>query len=786
MATRVGPSNVDPAIAAAGGYGGAPAPAQWSSVDPNKTAPQRDLDLMSQLMRSYDTSQPRTAPQATAAQAAGASQAGYQAAGSGGTSSYTPYSSEQAPGAQQATYSPYSAVSAPAAAQVDMTRLGQANLVAAPNIDLATADFVDVPWAERAPDVQVGYTASAGAGQTQMPEWIPWSYAAAPMDAQAAHIGELQKAYAGQVGQAQFDTGNNDALRARQMELLDYLEGSAKGTNGPSAAEMQFQRNLDKSIAVQRAQAAGANGTGRVSANLQAGYNIGELSQDANAQSAMLRAQEQQQARAQLLSGLESTRGQDINVASTKAQLQQQVNIANANLETATSQFNAGQINAAQFQQAQLQQQTTLANLQKASSFSQFNASQEQNMNQFRQDIQARVGMSNAGLTTQAGIASMQKDAARAAQQAQLSSQTGMFNAGEENTNQRLQSQMESTRGMFNAGQTNQVNTAQAGMKLQAGTFNAGAQNAFRQQQAGLNSSERLFNAGAENQVNMFNTGQQNQVGMFNTGQQADTSRFNAGQTNSVNMFNTGQANQVGLANAQNTLQNSQFNIGQTNQLGMFNAGQFNNNSQFNAGQNNQVNVANAGLQNQVNIQNSDAQLRQRALDDAQKQALMNQYLQAGQLQQNAAQYEGTYALQKRAQNLGTIGNGLSAGSGLISTLVSDERAKTDVKPLYSDERGKDKKKLLDSYDSKGGDEVGQLLDNLKAYKYRYKDPTEPGTVPGERYGIMAQDLEKSPMGASIVINDGGRKKIDPAQAVGVLLAAMARMNTRLKTAEKR
>jgi hypothetical protein len=787
MATRVGPSNVDPAIAAAGGYGGAPAPAQWSSVDPNKTAPQRDLDLMSQLMRSYDTSQPRTAPQATAAQAAGASQAGYQAAGSGGTSSYTPYSSEQAPGAQQATYSPYSAASAPAAAQVDMTRLGQANLVAAPNIDLATADFVDVPWAERAPDVQVGYTASAGAGQTQMPEWIPWSYAAAPMDAQAAHIGELQKAYAGQVGQA--STGDSDALRARQMQLLDYLEGSAKGTNGPSAAEMQFQRNLDKSIAAQHAMAANARGTGRVTANLQAGYNVGELSQDANAQSAMLRAQEQQQARAQLLSGLESTRGQDLTVAG----LQQQVNIANANLETATSQFNAGQINAAQLQQAQLQQQTTLANLQKASSFSQFNASQEQNMNQFRQDIQARVGMSNAGLTTQAGIASMQKDAARAAQQAQLSSQTGMFNAGEENTNQRLQSQMESTRGMFNAGQTNQVNTAQAGMKLQAGTFNAGAQNAFRQQQAGLNSSERLFNTGQQNQVNMFNTGQANQVGMFNTGQQADTSRFNAGQTNSVNMFNTGQANQVGLANAQNTLQNSQFNIGQTNQLGMFNAGQFNNNSQFNTGQSNQVNVANAGLQNQVNIQNSDAQLRQRALDDAQKQALMNQYLSATQLQQNAAQWEGQYALNRRAQTMGLIGGLIGAGGQVGAAFAgapptSDRAAKTDVKPLYSDERGKtDKAKLLDSYDSKGGeDEVAQLLDNLVPYKYRYKNTAEPGTAPGERYGIMAQDLEKSPMGASIVIEDGGRKKIDPGQAVGVLLAAMSRMNQRLKKAEKR
>ncbi|MCA1824411.1 MAG: tail fiber domain-containing protein [Frankia sp.] len=671
--------------------------------NPNSlTAPERDQLLQNQLMAQYNATGPRTAPSATAAQASQASQAGYQAAGSGGSSSYTPYASERAPGAQQAAYSPFSAVSAGPAAQVDMTQLGQAALVRAPNINATLADYVDVPWAERV-------TTPTVLGVTEYNGQV----------LRDPHLAEATT------------VGMGDALRSRQMELLDYLEGAAKGTNGPSAAEMQFQRNLDKSIAAQHAQAANARGTGRVSANLQAGYNIGELSQDAAAQSAMLRAQEQQQARGQLLAGLESTRGQDISVET-----------ANANLKTAVSQFNAGQINQTQLAQAQLQQQAAMHN----------------------QDLQA------------------QKNAL----QAQIDLQGGMFNADQENQMNRLQAQIEANRQMFNAGQQNDIAKAQAGMQLQAGTFNAGSQNAFRQQQAALNSSERQFNAGAENQVNLFNTGQQNQVGMFNAGQYADTSRFNAGQTNSVNMFNTGQQNQVGLANAQNSLQNSQFNIGQTNQLGMFNAGQFNQNQQFNTGQTNQVNVANAGLQNQVNLQNADAVLRQRALDDAQKQALMNQYLQATQLQQNAAQWEGQYAQNKNQRLLGFIGNSLGAGSGLVSTLVSDERTKTDVKPLYGDERGKAAKaKLMDEVGGKG-DDVERLLDNLTAYKFRYKDPSQPGTAPGERYGIMAQDLERSPMGASIVVDDGGRKKIDAAQAVGVLLAAMSRMNQRLKKAEGR
>jgi hypothetical protein len=442
----------------------------------------------------------------------------------------------------------------------------------------------------------------------------------------------------------------------------------------------------------------------------------------------MLRAQEQQQARAQLLAGLESTRGQDISV-----------DTANANLQTAVSQFNAGQINQNQLAQAQLIQQAAMQNQQLAWQKNQL--------------------------------------------QAQIDLQGGMFNADQENEMNRLQAQIESNRQMFNAGQQNDIAKAQAGMQLQAGTFNAGAQNAFQQQQAALNSSERMFNAGSENDMSRFNVGQQNQVGMFNSGNQLQASQFNAGQYNQGQQFNTGQANLVGMANAQNSLQNSQFNIGQTNQLGMFNAGQYNQGQQFNAGQSNQVNIANAGLQNQVNIQNADAILRQRALDDAQKQALMNQYLQANQLQHNAAQFEGNYALEKRKGIMGMIGNGLGAGSGLISTLVSDERAKTDIKPI-----GEAKAKLMASYDRKGDggdDDVSRLLDNLVAYKYKYK-PGEPGTVPGERYGIMAQDLEKSPMGASIVVEDGGRKKIDAAQAVGVLLAAMARMNQRVKKVEGR
>jgi hypothetical protein len=48
------------------------------------------------------------------------------------------------------------------------------------------------------------------------------------------------------------------------------------------------------------------------------------------------------------------------------------------------------------------------------------------------------------------------------------------------------------------------------------------------------------------------------------------------------------------------------------------------------------------------------------------------------------------------------------------------------------------------------------------ASRYEYRDPSSPGADPGEHYGPMAQDLEKTPAGASVV-SEGpdGKKRID-------------------------
>lgn len=77
-----------------------------------------------------------------------------------------------------------------------------------------------------------------------------------------------------------------------------------------------------------------------------------------------------------------------------------------------------------------------------------------------------------------------------------------------------------------------------------------------------------------------------------------------------------------------------------------------------------------------------------------------------------------------------------------------------------------------------------QMLDRLNPYSYNYK-PGTPGEDPSRlRYGVMAQDLQKSPMGASMVEETPGGKMVDARKAAGVNLAALADLHQRVKRIE--
>lgn len=82
--------------------------------------------------------------------------------------------------------------------------------------------------------------------------------------------------------------------------------------------------------------------------------------------------------------------------------------------------------------------------------------------------------------------------------------------------------------------------------------------------------------------------------------------------------------------------------------------------------------------------------------------------------------------------------------------------------------------------------EVNEMMDKLEPKKYQYKDTSLPGTAEGTRYGIMAQDLEKSTLGKTLVKQTENGKMIDTVQGFGAVLAAQAELNRRLKKIEKK
>lgn len=151
----------------------------------------------------------------------------------------------------------------------------------------------------------------------------------------------------------------------------------------------------------------------------------------------------------------------------------------------------------------------------------------------------------------------------------------------------------------------------------------------------------------------------------------------------------------------------------------------------------------------------------------------------------------------KNAENASKgIGGLASMAAGVLA--MSDIRAKEDIEPLsYEEEEAKRKKDErfkagLSMFQSGAGmlsDERQKerrfnLDDELRAaeeamrktepYQYRYKPDAAARmhTDTDPRLGIMAQDLEKSEAGRSVVVDTPAGKALDKDRVLGLLLAA--------------
>lgn len=172
----------------------------------------------------------------------------------------------------------------------------------------------------------------------------------------------------------------------------------------------------------------------------------------------------------------------------------------------------------------------------------------------------------------------------------------------------------------------------------------------------------------------------------------------------------------------------------------------------------------------------TSADMQSRLQSQAQRDAAVQRYLQMG-MDMAKAQQQADMDMEKLRvqQNLGEeeirskdyIGQreGNSEGLGTIGNFIggmSDERVKHNVED--------------------GDRYVNDFLDKLAAHRYDYKNPEKHGK--GKRVSVMAQELEKSELGREFVFDTEDGKAVDYGKGFGVMLAAQAALNKRLKKLE--
>ena len=104
---------------------------------------------------------------------------------------------------------------------------------------------------------------------------------------------------------------------------------------------------------------------------------------------------------------------------------------------------------------------------------------------------------------------------------------------------------------------------------------------------------------------------------------------------------------------------------------------------------------------------------------------------------------------------------------GAASLMASDEEMKKNIKKA-------------------GGKDISAFLDALEAKSFDYKEPEKEGRAKGKRYGVMAQALEKSKVGKSLVEDTPEGKMVNVTQGFGAVLASAADLNKRLKKLESK
>lgn len=159
---------------------------------------------------------------------------------------------------------------------------------------------------------------------------------------------------------------------------------------------------------------------------------------------------------------------------------------------------------------------------------------------------------------------------------------------------------------------------------------------------------------------------------------------------------------------------------------------------------------SNVGLRNQEREIGANA--RQQGYDNALNKAsgIAGQY-------QNIANAADERRKQRQAFTGGVIGAAGQAASGALAK--SDEREKENIEDVDLDD----------------------FMGSLKPKSFEYKEPDSPGATDGTTVGVMAQDVEKTPVGRTMVKETKDGKMLDMQKGFSVVLAALAALHDKLE-----
>ena len=563
---------------------------------------------------------------------------------------------------------------------------------------------------------------------------------------QAAQLAPTQLAQDVQVAPAALVQGQSieqqqqAELRAKQVALANALEGQAAGTQ-PSLAEAQMKMANDRAIAQQMAIAGASKGPVAL-AQRQAAMNTAALQQQ-NAQAAgALRLQEQTQAQEQLSNLLGTARSTDVGLATTQAQLGQQANLSNQ-----------GAINTASGQQAGLSQQTALANALAQNQAAQQQGQFQQQAGMVNTEAQNQQAQAQAQLSQQANLANQQTALSQAQQAAQLGTQVNLANQASQNQGILQQAELTQQSSLANQNAINQASQKQAELQQQAALQNRQMTSQEQQQYAQLQAQLDQFNAQQANLNAQQNAEMQQKSQIANQAAQLQAQGLDDAQIAKMMGLNQESltailASQTGIAQAK--LAGKQAQSAQQNSLmgGLIGA------------------AGSVGAAFMMSDENMKTNIKALSTDDDEE-------------------------AKKRKEKQKALADVLSTketpdvGSGIASAVESIGKAmaysKNNPTPTPSTTSDKNMKTEIKA---ESPDKMGAFLDALKGYEYKYKNPEMEGAAPGQRYGILAQNLDATEVGKTIVNKDKGYLTIDVPQGLGVALAGLGEIHKRLKKLE--